>query len=507
MGDVYRARDPRLGRDVAIKLISETLATDASRDAAVRAGGARRRAAESSEHPGGLRRRHARRRALHRLRTARRRIAAQPSAAVARCHRAKRSTTRARLPRGSPPRTSENIVHRDVKPDNLFITSDGRIKILDFGIAKLTRPSDDTALQTGARDRDGSRDGRRHGGLHVAGAGARRSRRRRAPTSSASERSSTRCLTGRPAFTRDTAAETMTAILKDDAPALRAPDVPPSLARIVSRCLEKTREMRFQSARDLAFGLEMVSDTAATAMPAVAATPRRWRSALGPVLVVASLLIAAASWLLRGGSTPSIDDLLARATFTPFSNFDGSELDAAVSPDGRFVAFLSDRDGPYHLWLKQIGTGAFQDLTPDAADQRDQGPNRSVGFSADGSEIWGHGGNRLRLRPLTGGPAARLPHRQRGQRGLVTRWQSAGVLRLRAGRSDVHRRPDRWQRPADSGQRSWRSQPLSGLVAGRQVDLLHARDPGGHTSSISGGFPRPAERRNSSPTRAATSAM
>src|SRR6476660_9272073 len=147
----------------------------------------------------------------------------------------------------------------------------------------------------------------------------------------------------------------------------------------------------------------MVSDTAATAMPAVAPAPRRWRAALAPVIVVASLLIAGASWLLRGGLTPSIDDLLARATFTPFSNFDGSELDAAVSPDGRFVAFLSDRDGPYHLWLKQIGTGAFQDLTPDAADQRDQGPNRSVGFSADGAEIWGHGGNRLRLRPLTGG--------------------------------------------------------------------------------------------------------
>ena len=213
-------------------------------------------------------------------------------------------------------------------------------------------------------------------------------------------------LAGRPAFTRDTAAETMAAILKEDPPALRAPTCRRRSARIVSRCLEKTREMRFQSARDLAFGLEMVSGyrrdgDAGGCRGAAALALRRW----APVLVVASLLIAAASWLLRGGATPSIDDLLARATFTPFSNFDGSELDAAVSPDGRFVAFLSDRDGPYHLWLKQIGTGAFQDLTPDAADQRDQGPNRSVGFSADGSEIWGHGGNRLRLRPLTGGPA------------------------------------------------------------------------------------------------------
>src|SRR4029079_14231454 len=144
-------------------------------------------------------------------------------------------------------------------------------------------------------------------------------------------------LTGRMAFVRETAAETMTAILKEDPPPVGAGDVPPALVRIVSRCLEKTREMRFQSARDLAFGLEMVSDTAAMAMPAAQAPPRRrWRTALAPVLVVASLLIAAVSWLLRGVLSPSIDDLLARATFTPFTNFDGSELDAAVSPDGRF---------------------------------------------------------------------------------------------------------------------------------------------------------------------------
>ena len=80
-------------------------------------------------------------------------------------------------------------------------------------------------------------------------------------------------LTGRPPFTRETAAETMAAILKEDPPQPLSTDVSPALARIVSRCLEKTREMRFQSARDLAFGLEVLSDTAAAAPPAAAVAP------------------------------------------------------------------------------------------------------------------------------------------------------------------------------------------------------------------------------------------
>jgi serine/threonine protein kinase/Tol biopolymer transport system component len=404
MGVVYRARDPRLDRDVAIKLISDAVATDASR---MQRFEQEARAAGQLSHPNIV--------AVFD-------VGRHAGAPYIVSELLEGESLRSRLLGGAlPPRRAidyarqiaeglaaaheRNIVHRDVKPDNLFITKDGRIKILDFGIAKLTRPSDDSARHTGFPTET-------EAGLVVGTASYMSPEQVRGeavdPRSDIFSCGAVfyEMLAGRPAFTRDTAPETMTAILKDDPPALRAPDVPPSLARIVSRCLEKAREMRFQSARDLAFGLEMVSDTAATAMPAVAPAPRRrWRTALALVLVVASLLTAAASWLLRGGLTPSIDDLLARATFTPFSNFDGSELDAAVSPDGRFVAFLSDRDGPYHLWLKQIGTGAFQDLTPDAADQRDQGPNRSVGFSADGSEIWGHGGNRLRLRPLTGGPA------------------------------------------------------------------------------------------------------
>jgi serine/threonine protein kinase/WD40 repeat protein len=403
MGVVYRARDPRLGRDVAIKLISETVATDASR---LQRFEQEARAAGQLNHPNIVAVYDVGRHAgapyivseLLEGESLRSRLlgGALPS---------RRAIDYARqIAEGLAAAHERNIVHRDVKPDNLFITKDGRIKILDFGIAKLTRPGDDSARHTGFPTET-------EVGLVVGTASYMSPEQVRGeavdPRSDIFSFGAVfhEMLSGRPAFTRDTAPETMTAILKDDPPALRATDVPPSLVRIVSRCLEKTREMRFQSARDLAFGLEMVSDTAATAMPAAAPAPRRWRwrAALAPVLIVASLLTAGAYWLRRDSAAPSIDTLLTRATFTPFSNFESSELDAAISPDGRFVAFLSDRDGPFHVLLKQIGAGDFIDLTPGEPDQRDVGPNRSVGFSADGSEIWGHGGNRLRLRPLTGG--------------------------------------------------------------------------------------------------------
>ena len=421
MGEVYRARDPRLGRDVAIKLIPDTFATDTNR---LHRFEQEARAAGQLNHPNIL--------AVYD-------IGVHAGAPYIVSELLEGESLRSRLHSGAlPPRKAidfarqiaeglaaaheRNIVHRDVKPDNLFITKDGRIKILDFGIAKLTRPGDDAAQHTGLPTET-------EAGMVVGTAGYMSPEQVRGeavdPRSDIFSFGTVfyEMLSGRPAFARETAPETMTAVLKEDPPALRAPDLSPSLARIVSRCLEKTREMRFQSARDLAFGLEMLSETAATAMPAGLARPRRWLAIAGAVVVVLSLLAAFASFLTRQGSAPSIDNLLAKATFTPFTNFDGSELDAAISPDGRFVAFLSDRDGPFQLWLKQMGTGQFLNLTPGEADQRDNGPNRSVGFSADGSEMWGHGGNRLRLRPLTGG----APRAFLSERAVNVAWSPDGT--------------------------------------------------------------------------------
>jgi Tol biopolymer transport system component len=397
MGEVYRARDSRLGRDVAIKLIPETFATDTTR---VRRFEQEARAAGQLNHPNIL--------AVYD-------IGLHAGAPYIVSELLEGESLRSRLHEGVVPARKaidyarqiaeglaaaheKNIVHRDVKPDNLFITSDGRIKILDFGIAKLTRPEDDGVQHTG-------RPTETEAGMLIGTASYMSPEQVRGeavdPRSDIFSFGTVlyEMIAGRPAFTRATAPETMTAILKDDPPALPAPDASPALQRIVARCLEKTREMRFQSARDLAFGLEVTQG-----LPAAGPLPWNGRKALAAAVVVLGTVAAIAGWLSRR-QPPSIDSLLAGATFTPFTNFEGSELDAAISPDGRFVSFIADREGPFHVLLKQVGTGPFVDLTPGKEDLRNIGPNRSAGFSGDGSEVWinGTAGRRLALIPLTGG--------------------------------------------------------------------------------------------------------
>src|SRR4029450_1431492 len=111
-----------------------------------------------------------------------------------------------------------------------------------------------------------------------------------------------------------------------------------------------------------------------------------------------SLLTIVTSWLMWGTSPPSIESRLAKAIYTPLTASEGAALDAAISPDGNFVAFLApkkadpgvtlaDSVGPFHVWLSRVGTGSSQDLTPDEGELRNR-QTSPVGFSADGSEIW-----------------------------------------------------------------------------------------------------------------------
>src|SRR5437762_6112592 len=282
MGEVYRARDSRLGRDVALKLIPPSLAADETR---VRRFEQEARAAGQLNHPNIL--------AVHDIgvhagapyivtellegESLRSRLESGPLPARKAVDYARQTAT------GLAAAHDKGIVHRDIKPDNLFITADGRNKILDFGIAKLTTPGDDRLGRTGLPTETAE-------GMVVGTAGYMSPEQVRGePVDARSDIFSLgtvlhEMLTGHPAFARATVADTMSAILKED-PSEALPDnVPPALTRIVGRCLEKAREARFQSARDLAFGLEVLSDTAATATAVpgtVVVAPRRWRSALG----------------------------------------------------------------------------------------------------------------------------------------------------------------------------------------------------------------------------------
>ncbi len=295
-GEVYRARDARLGRDVAIKVLLSSLSADADRLLRFEQ---EARATAALNHPNIL--------AVFQMGTyegAPYRVSELLEGETLRepMRRGRLAVRKAvdygvQIARGLAAAHEKGVVHRDLKPENLFVTKDGRLKILDFGLAKLTPPQS-SSEHSALTQTEGTEAGVVMGTVgYMAPEQVRGQPADHRADIFAFGAILYEMLAGKRAFQKPTSPETMTAILNEDPPGISAvtPNLPPSLQRVVHRCLEKNPEQRFQSASDLAFALEALSDSGASSstntMNVVTGVGQRWKIIVPAIVAVLAFSI------------------------------------------------------------------------------------------------------------------------------------------------------------------------------------------------------------------------
>jgi Tol biopolymer transport system component/predicted Ser/Thr protein kinase len=383
MGEVYRARDTRLGRDAAIKVLPAELAGDADRRARFEQ---EARAASALNHPNIL--------TVYDIGTVDGSLFIAMEYVDGKTLREVLASgtlpTRRLLPiacqiaDGLAKAHSAGIVHRDLKPENVMVNKDGFAKILDFGLAKLAAAPEEGGSQLQTLVGPGTRPGVVLGTVGYMSP-------EQASGAAVDFRSDQFSLgsilyemaTGKRAFQKKTAVETLSAIIREDPEPIAAvdPTAPAPLRWIVDRCLAKEPEDRYASTRDLARDLkqtqERLSDATGEAAVPGARRPgrRRWWAAG----LAALALLAAADLALRlrsGGAASATAPALSRVTFGP-----GLEDEPSFSPDGKFLAYTTDERGNLDVLVQPLGGGEpIRIGYPDADDGE-------PAWSPDGSKL------------------------------------------------------------------------------------------------------------------------
>ncbi|HSB36849.1 MAG TPA: protein kinase [Thermoanaerobaculia bacterium] len=407
MGEVYRARDPRLGREVAVKVLPASFSADPDR---LRRFEQEARAAGVLNHPNIT--------AVYDIGSAdgapyvvQELLEGESLRSV--LAGSKLSPRKAvdyslQIAHGLAAAHEKGIVHRDLKPENLFVTKDGRLKILDFGLAKLTHQEEGSQVTGLPTATAGTEPGVVMGTLGYMSPEQVRGR----PADARSDIFSFgailyEMLSGRRAFHGDSAADTMSAILREDPPELSVTNqnISPGLERIVRHCLEKNPEHRFHSAHDLAFDLEALSGTSAVGAAAPAGASRhrgRWRLAPGVVAAAAGLVLLG-FWAGRrpaAGAKVSAPAVHERITFRR-----GNVLFARLTADGQNVVYSASwGDRPAEIYLTRIGSPETRPLGIPDANLLSVSPSGELAIQLKKSNLFGVVGTGTLARvPLGGG--------------------------------------------------------------------------------------------------------